>query len=465
MTAGFQTIGVNGRVLAAIALWVFSIVTGVEWWAAILTLPTFALVLARLNAIRSENFTPQDMLWLIVLLFFVVSPNQAIKGLGFVGGPTIGIEYEPVLFIKAQLIVLIGVGIIAHYDAKAGRALARTESGRSVSISSTGGLWIFLISLLAFLVYIQLAGGVSNVMAPRRERVRDDVSFLAVAFLAMLALGTMLQASRRNRGLLGWGALIASALMLAFCINPLNAPRFFILASWFPVAMLVLGGSFTYPRVYLAIVGGIAVVMPIISLTSRRGLEGVTRLSDSSYASDIYRLKDMDVFDTLVHSIWLMERKSYLLGENLMAILLFFVPRSFWPEKPVVGGLVVGEDLYLNSLAGTDNLSFFLGGDLYMDFGYIGVVLGFVVVGLLWKKVLTTNYLKVEEKNFISCVLTGSIPILVRGPLGSVVGYFFCLVCASFVYKLVLRIKLGRATRHRHMRLPSQLHHSFKKVL
>jgi hypothetical protein len=69
-------------------------------------------------------------------------------------------------------------------------------------------------------------------------------------------------------------------------------------------------------------------------------------------------------------------------GEKLGAIVLFFVPRALWPGKPIVGGLDIGNELFAAGMYGTPNLSFFVGCDLYMDFGFVGVALGGVVAAV-----------------------------------------------------------------------------------
>jgi hypothetical protein len=111
---------------------------------------------------------------------------------------------------------------------------------------------------------------------------------------------------------------------------------------------------------------------------------------------------------------------------------LFFVPRKIWPNKPILGGLVVGEDLYENYGAGTPNLSFFFGGDLYLDFSWAGPIIGFLLLGGLWRFTYR-RALSVDGLNVIHLVTIGSIPILMRGPLGAVIGYYFCLLVASIL--------------------------------
>lgn len=429
---------INARFIAALALWIFAIATGSELFPIILTFPTFVIAAWRLSCAKTKEFTAHDMLWLTVLFFFVVSPIQSINSNGFLGGTTSGVMYEDADFLAAQVIVTISVSILAMFDGRrnSGVIIGREQLGRDQVIM------VLIICIFSFLAFIYFSGGLATVLLPRREKSREDVFILRLGFLAMLAVGTMLLAANKKK-LYSIASLCACGLMLLVCVNPLNSPRFFFLASWFPVAIILFRNNLKFVMVFAAIIFGILVYMPIASLTSRRGLEGLALLKDSQYANDILRLKDMDVFDTLVHACSMMHQGGFMFGKNIAAIIFFFIPRSIWPDKPIVGGLIVGDDLYYNWYAGTHNLSFFVGGDLYMDFGYIGVAFGFIIIGMLWKKSVNAKLLCLNRVSVFSCILMGSIPILLRGPLGAVIGYFFCLLMACLIYGNLVKVNFS----------------------
>lgn len=411
----------------------------------LLTLPTFIIATWRLASIKGRGFGPQDMLWLTIIFFFVVSPIQSIKEYGFLGGTTFGMRYELESFLLAEGIVTTSVLIIAIFDNK---RRATHSPGRKVIPDDQVAI-ILALSILCFIAYVQSSAGLSTVLLPRRNKSREDVFILRLGFLAILTVGTMLlAANRRPWSLLSKISFVCNSLLLLICVNPLNSPRFFFLASWFPVFILLTKDKLKFVPVFVGILFGVLVYMPLASLTSRRGLEGISLLRDSQYASDILRLKDMDVFDTLVHACSMMRDEAFMLGKNTAAIVLFFVPRAIWPEKPIVGGLIVGDDLYNNWYAGTHNLSFYVGGDFYMDLGLLGVLIGFLCIGFLWKRAINSNLLIVDGCSVFTAVLAGSLPILIRGPLGAVIGYFFCLTLACLIYRVILRFRIARSSPH-----------------
>lgn len=121
-------------------------------------------------------------------------------------------------------------------------------------------------------------------------------------------------------------------------------------------------------------------------------------------------------------------------GYQLLGALLFFIPRSLWPEKPIGSGHTIAGIMDLE----LDNISMHILGEGYVNFGYIGIflfssVLGFVF-GIIDKRawdrsshypVLTICY------PFIVCWVF----FFVRGDLmSSLAGIVGTIVTINFVF-------------------------------
>lgn len=441
----------NTRIAFVLLLWFYSIFTSNEWTPVVLTTPTFAICLWRLSRIQNDLFTPQDMFWITSFLFFVISPNQIIKSWSFVAGPTAGLTYPAHNFYIAQAIVLIFLAIFAFFDAKASRLLTRNKASNIPpsfpTITRRRIIIIFFAVITSFVLYVIFSGGINNVLAPRRDKVADEISFISVIFMAIMATGAMLLTSKApSLNSIEKILLFVCFILLFIAVNPFNSPRFFNLAIWTPIAMIAAGSSFTAFRAYTLVLFGLFVIMPITSIVSRGGIKEFNGITENQYYfSDLFRIKDIDVFDTLVHAAYFMQDHAYSAGQNILSIVLFFIPRSFWSTKPVGGGAIIGDDLFRNAWAGTDSLSFFIGGELYMDFGFIGVIIGSLIIGTLWIAVISSTKFIVNDHNIMACIATGSIPILIRGSLSAVVGIFFSLFCAALLYRILFRIRYGRS--------------------
>ncbi|WP_417536738.1 hypothetical protein [Methylophaga sp.] len=73
---------------------------------------------------------------------------------------------------------------------------------------------------------------------------------------------------------------------------------------------------------------------------------------------------------------------GHTLGAQLLGALLFFVPRSVWPEKPVSSGEMLGQYLMENASLWFSNISFSLPFEFYLGFGLLGVSIAAVGMAL-----------------------------------------------------------------------------------
>lgn len=434
------------RLAIAVSLWVFGVLTSQDFFSIALTFPLFVFIAAQMYSINRPEFTPEDMFWLCGLLFFVVSPCQRIEGLSFSSGPTFTIRYSAWDFVLAQLVVLLGFGTFSLFLRKAAvsGATGFARAGQE-GIRLRHAFFIIALVVVCFFFYVEFSGGVANVLSPRRLKQKGEASFLRVAFLAIMVVGAMLLVIRARFGrgrpsirVLDWCLVLVALVVVGVAVNPFNSSRFFVIASWLPLILIFAGRFARHEFVYGAAVVAIVFLMPLMSLTSRLGLEAVASYEGLRTSGNAFELRDMDVFDTLVHAVHISSDMPLGLGKYFLAIALFFVPRALWESKPVVGGLDVGRDLYGNYFAGTENLSFFIGGDFYLDLSFLGVIVGFAIAAWFWLRLKVSRRLLVCGVNLAPVIMIAVTPIMLRGPVGSVIGYPFCLVCAVLLYSFVL---------------------------
>lgn len=440
-----------GRLFFTMGLWIYGILTAKEIFPIALTFPTFLVIAYQLSKIRGYLFGAADMLWLCFMIFFVVVPCQVISSYAFIDGAVGGLTYTLEEFVLAELIILLfflAFILGGRFVRQKSRSTIISGSEFFYFIALSGWRILLLIALIVFgfLSCIYFSGGVNNLLLPRLEKNSDDVSFISFAFLSLVVVSVLLVAKVIDRGrsvakyefskLLKL-ILIFGAGMLLVLVNPFNSARFFLVGTWLPIVLAYLGDRAKYYYVYSIILFGLFVVMPVLSVVSRFGLSAFGDLADSSYVKDVYIIKDVDIFDTLVHAVRFMDSADYFLGENIVAIFLFFVPRSFWVGKPIVGGLQVGNDLYSKAYAGTNNLSFFIAGDFYMDFGWIGILVCAAIMGYFWNKFYSSNAKFGVHHNLKELIVIGSLPILIRGPVGAVIGFFVCMMVFSKLYEFI----------------------------
>ncbi len=84
------------------------------------------------------------------------------------------------------------------------------------------------------------------------------------------------------------------------------------------------------------------------------------------------------VFEYTVHEIPV--NAGYLYGKGLVPGFIFWIPRAIWPSKPISSGAVITR-IWYNDPDPPSNVANLPFGELYMNFGWLGVTLGFFLVG------------------------------------------------------------------------------------
>jgi ABC-type uncharacterized transport system permease subunit len=101
-------------------------------------------------------------------------------------------------------------------------------------------------------------------------------------------------------------------------------------------------------------------------------------------------------------------------GNQLLGDLFFFVPRSVWPSKPQDTGALIA----VHSGHAFTNLSAPLWIEMYIDFGYAGVVVIFFLYGMMMRRA-DDRFVRGDSPfaQFVIPLLAGYSCILLRGSL------------------------------------------------
>jgi hypothetical protein len=214
-------------------------------------------------------------------------------------------------------------------------------------------------------------------------------------------------------------------------INPFNSPRFYLIGTYAPSLYSLFAKRIKILPFVLFLGISLYVLMPIMSKTTRTGKLGDTT-AESIFHENGSKLQDMDAAQMVILAVNYAETIGYTNGDCLKAIIGFFVPRKIWPGKPVESGMLVGGEWVSRGYAGTDNLSSPIVDDFYLDYGILGVILGMIFLSTIVAIVLRNPF------SFNSSVIVGFLPILIRGPLGSVIGLpLLVLVWGEFLPRIL----------------------------
>lgn len=409
------------RIGFLIGYYLLNCIFAAESYSIVLTLPLLILCCVNLYPIREKFFVAEDMIWLITYLFFVIGPCQTI-GDGYIGktvGPVAGVSFTDAEL--AQTALLIFLFFFAVTVAK----LLFKPSNPIVSRFELPGVHVsplLLLNIFAFIGFVVFSGGISNVLASRADKLRDEISTVGTAFLALqIVTAIFVTAIYRTptRTRLATPATFFALALLLVSQNPYNSARYYLLAAWLPIIFIWVGGRIRAVACYGGVFFAIVFLMPVLSLTSRFGRDITRALENIDFKEAFFHLPYIDVFDMLAYEVKYLASADFLWGEKTLGMLFFFVPRSIWPGKATLLAIDMGTGLTDAKIAGTPNLSLFFAGEFYADFGVIGVILGAFSVTYLLIKIGSMRRVLVNGLDLRALVFIAATPILMRGPLGA----------------------------------------------
>lgn len=236
--------------------------------------------------------------------------------------------------------------------------------------------------------------------------------------------------------------LLCIVVEIAIFSNPVATPRFLLLGLVFMVMLAVF--SFKTPVLRLGLVAGAAValyvVFPVLGSASRTD-EIVWVLNQSQLIEYLSHL-DFDNGAQLLMGYRFAQEQGYYHGLNILSAVLVLVPRSIWPDKSDGVGAAI-----ITYFGGTfKNVSAPLYLEFFIDFGFVGVAVYSLVLGLLlgWVNSAAAQAGRYTVPWMLNIALFATMPLLVRGAVmtGTVALYAHAFAAISW-YLISKRTRLN----------------------
>ena len=256
---------------------------------------------------------------------------------------------------------------------------------KSIKVSQLVILLIILILIFSFVLYLYAWNFITLFFRGGEYNTELDVelksSFLLVEFFLrplLFNLGLFLfYFARDNKGM----AIFALCLGL-FAVSPTGVPRFLATAMYMP---FLLNWAFVqandrkatlhFPKLVLPnmLLVGLFSIFPFLDIfrTFSLGVDGTF---------NVFGLNAMLAghFDSYQMFVRALSNGELTYGYGFFGALLFFVPRSLWSTKPIGSAQEVA---HLTNLS-FDNLSMTLVAEFYLNFWYIGIIFGALLLGV-----------------------------------------------------------------------------------
>ena len=250
-------------------------------------------------------------------------------------------------------------------------------------------------------------------------------------FAATASLGT---SNKFKAPRLATWILIGIAIAIA---NPVNTPRYISITALmvFGMTLLLLSPIRRNIRLVVGLLPILlAVVQPLTSLM-RSGLENLSFAS----AMGLYSTIEFSSFEVFLNTVRIYEGSSSLSNYSLSAIFIF-IPRSIWPGKAEGIGVEVAEQSGFTFL-NTALPSF---ANFYVDYGFIGIIIGSLIVGALLRRFdlpRITAFSFTNRRQMYSIILFALIPIFARGDFSSVAIAAYPMLFAYEYVRFLARLR------------------------
>lgn len=225
---------------------------------------------------------------------------------------------------------------------------------------------------------------------------------------------------------------ILTILAVLTCF-PLAMPRFSAAALYIPLLLIAMPIMRKKNVFSLSIVGGLLLVFPFLN-----NFRYFSENAEIKIGLDLKMFLAGD-FDSFQNFTLIVSDNIITWGRQLLGVLLFWMPRSIWSEKPIgSGAFMAQEEGYF-----FDNVSCNYFAEGYINFGLFGIILFVLLLSLLsarldkiyWQIIYNhkSNYFHV-----IYMVLIGMFFFILRGDLMSSFAYTVgFLISIWFVYKIM----------------------------
>jgi oligosaccharide repeat unit polymerase len=209
---------------------------------------------------------------------------------------------------------------------------------------------------------------------------------------------------------------------------PTAISRFMAGTIYFTILVLFYPRLLIGYRLPILIALGFAILFPIIDelRVFTRDINLINALSFKYFLTGNY-----DSYNSLAVAI---DQNVITYGKQLLGVLLFFIPRVLWNNKPVGSGSYIADLNHLNFT----NISFNYYAEGFINFGFLGIIFFSIILGLVVKFIEST--LRLSERNkyrqfyvILYLILIPYILFILRGDLMSSIS-FFCAILFSLIF-------------------------------
>lgn len=382
--------------------------------------------------------------WVFVYVFLGLAPLVQLRT---EQNPGTTPRIDPALNQPAMVVVLVGIAAFCI-----GLALAMPKRGWSggwtVSDKPHLGRTVMLAAFaLTMDAYFISRVGVGTLLSSRGDLLeavdqnwseRSMAALLsAVTTMSLLVAFIALVNIVRRQQTREWPLIaltVVVGLALVITVNPLSSARYVF--GTVALAMAATFGLFATAKRFRAIaILWVVVLIVAFPLADAFRYSSSAEFKSSSVVESLTS-PDFDAFAQINNTLLYVDNHGITNGSQAAGVLLFWVPRRFWPEKPSDTGVLLSESRRYDF----GNLSAPIWSELFINGGWLALVVGMIGLGWLVRSRdagIERSLQNARAPGIIDCILPFYMMILLRGSLLQAMSYLIVIVGSTvFVSRL-----------------------------
>lgn len=408
------------------------------------------LIILRLMKTCIIGYNLEDMIWIYCLSFLFISPLIQFITQMYPWGDSYIFTQE--LIVKSNFVVLIFIIIFIIFNKFFYQIVAKVlKKNRHMKFNNIKFILdiAFYLSVIAS-VYIIYKTGFSNLFSRSTNSIDiENMSVMLIisnTFRAIPVISVALNlVYKRKYNRYHHKNKFLILLILAILINfPTGIARNKLAVVYIGL-MLVLKPFYKnkYFIKYL-ILFGLLFIFPLVNIFRTNTFKDLVTIQIAlPNPTEDFIKGDFDSYSMLARTIYYADNYSPTYGKQLLGSIFFFIPRTFWPNKPVGSGYFLATNFGWKF----KNVSSPFIAEGYINFGIVGVI--FFAISLAFTNAwLNTKYSSLILQNSKDVTLIevlypfmlGFLFFIMRGDLLSSLSYTIAFIIPAIAFYILDKI-------------------------
>lgn len=390
-----------------------------------------------------KNISLKRLFYIFNYVFMFLAPlNQYCSGIVLWRGNGLGVEYTDYDYLYINILILLFCmifDIIYNYKKPAKQNWLNVVSQKQGSYKAF--LIIDLISVVVF-TFLLLSHNIFGLESADTQN--SNLGTQLVYIMKGIPIGVLsYQIIYWHKNIKHKKLLITIPIVEILIIYfPFfgTVSRFLLFGAYLTIISLLFANAKHKSFFPLLFVLGFGFVFSAFNFFKNHGLYEVTSFSLNAVN---FNHVDYDAYQLFMATVYYTKHYGICYGHNILSVIFGFIPRSIWVGKALPSGEIV-----IGTLGSWfTNVSCPWIAEWYFAFSFLGIVLGAVVSGVLFKMI--DSYFDGDHSPLmrgIFAILTGFSIYILRGSLLPTWNYTFAIILAfiaiHIVYKITIRTSL-----------------------